>query len=330
MVEVAVEDQREKPETQEHPEESGASHDGERGRDPASGQGVRSGEDEDEEEGREPLLSQDRAQEEEHERERDGQEHGDRGPPEKVVDDGARAHKGGQPGCGRHGWRRLEHASHELLDLRRDRLESAEQRAGEQHTSDERVGQTPREQTRPRDQRVGPAAPDEWFERDVQHPPEAGGEERLAQAEEEQAELQSARDVARFDSPGEHEAPEHEGGQAHRPPPVAAAEPKISPGNQRAGDDKDEEYADAENLGGLASARRLGRGRPRRPAPGPGELEEDRPSAPGRRFDSQRAVRPFGLALDPRHAAVRERGRKPLWLELRKGRGVEPGFGKKN
>jgi hypothetical protein len=196
VAEVIGKDPGEQAEAKED-EDFGGGHDEEESpRNQTTVEKRRHGEKQHEDGGREPLLPENCAQKEEEHRFGEREEHGDRGV-EEVSRYGSWANQRRIPREGRDRRRRLEGPARELQGFPGDGRENAEQGTCQEHSADQRIGEAAREQACPGNQRVGPAAPDERLESDVQQPTHAGEEEGDARAQEKQGELRIARHVAR-------------------------------------------------------------------------------------------------------------------------------------
>src|SRR5262249_14633760 len=227
--EVVLDEQNEQAETEEEDDVPGCDEDsGSREEGPAR-QEVDERPEEHERGGREPVLLQRGAKERKEERIGHSAEQRDTDCPEQVRGDEARPQErhgeDEEPG----GRRRLERLVGDARGLPQDRFESAEQSSREHDASHERIGEASGKKARPRDERIGPAPPEDRLERDVQDPGKRGAEERQAHSGQEDGELRDARNMVRVKRPADEGAGEEERGESHRAAPVAPPEAQVSP-----------------------------------------------------------------------------------------------------
>jgi hypothetical protein len=144
VMEIISEDECEEPEAEKDEDQGGGPDEAESpGDQPAAFERHRH--DQSEGSGGQPFFSEDRPQEEEEQSKPERKEHGHRRPANEVVGDGSGTAESEVPWEGRNRRRRLEGAPREVTDLAQDGPENADQRAGEQNSPHQRVGEASRE-----------------------------------------------------------------------------------------------------------------------------------------------------------------------------------------
>ncbi len=151
MSEITAEDECEEPEAEEDEDIGGGLDEAESSGDRTPAALERQRHDQSEGSGGQPFFSKDGPQEEEEKRKRERNEHAHRRPGDEVAGDGAGTAQRLIPRKGRNRRRRLQGPARELPEFERDAFENAQQRAGEQNASHQRIGEAAREQARPGD-----------------------------------------------------------------------------------------------------------------------------------------------------------------------------------